>query len=371
AHPRLSTDGRRFARSRRPDAAGGGAGAGERGGDRGEAGLGAVSLFDHMLSTDPPDHTRLRRLVSQAFTPRRIETLRPRIEEIAGSLLDGLAGLDQVELIGDFAFPFPIRVICELLGVPVADQGRFRRWFTTMLTAGGGGEAGRAAAGEAGAQVAGYITELLAAKRDRPCDDLVSALVAARDGSQALGERELVSMVFLLLLAGHETTVNLIGNGVAGLLLHPDQLELLRTSPELIPGAVEELLRYDGPVQHPTLRFTTEAVQLGGTTIPAGAIVLVALGSADRDPARFEMADDLDIRRAPDQHLAFGHGIHFCLGAPLARMEVQVALFFLLGRFPHLALAVAPEELDWRDGIFLRGLRSLPLRLSGASPARG
>ncbi len=352
--PRLSTDGRRFFASRRR-------------GDRSRAGAftstppegSELSLFEHMLTTDPPDHTRLRRLVSQAFTLRRVNALRPRITGIASQLLDNLGGEGVTDLVSTFAFPLPIRVISELLGVPLADQDRFRSWFTAMLTVGSDEhrrQDARAAAGE----VATYIAHLIAAKRARPADDMISALVAARDGDQVLSETELISMVFLLLLAGHETTVNLIANGVVALLSNPAQLGLVVADPGLMPATVEELLRHDGPVHHTTLRYTTEPLTLGGVDIPAGEVVLVVLASANRDPARFPDPGRLDIGRPPGPHLAFGHGPHHCLGAPLARLETQVALTLLLRRFPSLALA---GPLQWREGIFLRGLHSLPVAL--------
>jgi len=350
ADPRLSTDGRRFYRRW------------WGGSTAGDAEDLDVSLAEHMLSTDPPDHTRLRRLVSQAFTLSRVEGLRPRIVEVATELADALGQRDSADLIEDFAFPLPIRVICELLGVAVTDEAKFRRWFRAMISF-GPADATRHVAQAAAIEAAGYLSELLAAKRAEPADDLVSALVAARDGEQVLSEAELMSMVFLLLLAGHETTVNLIGNGVAALLRHPEEFQLLLDRPSLVPAAIEELLRFDGPVHHPAFRFTTEAVTLGGVTVPAGQIVLVALGAANRDPARFADPDRLDVTRGDGQHLAFGHGPHFCLGAPLARLEARVAFPLLLARFPGLRLAVPPEELVWREGIFLRGLEALPVLL--------
>lgn len=380
ADPRLSTDGRRFLRrwwggstqqqqQQRPrrEARVGGTDGGATGpagpgdGAAEETGL-DVSLAEHMLSTDPPDHTRLRRLVSQAFTPTRVESLRPRVEEIASQLADRLVGRGEVDLVAELAFPLPVRVICELLGVPVTDERRFQGWFRAMIAT-GPIEATRPRAQRAAVEVAGYLSELVAAKRAMPGEDVISALVAARDGDQVLSEAELMSTVFLLLLAGHETTANLIGNGVAALLAHPDQLARLRACPELVPAAVEELLRYDGPVHHPMLRFTVEPVRVGHVTVPAGEIVLVALGAANRDPSRYPEAERLDVGRDDGPHLAFGHGPHFCLGAPLARVEGQVALSLVLDRFPGLRLGVPHGDLMWRDGIFLRGLEALPVLL--------
>jgi len=317
-------------------------------------------LSSHMLNSDPPDHTRLRKLVAKAFTMRRVELMRPRIVEITDELLDGLAGRDEVNLVDGFAFPLPVTVICELLGVPHADRDDFRRWSNVLLSAGDFTDVH--AAGEA---MATYLYQLTTGKIEHPADDMLTALVQARDdeGNEGLGEFELVSMAFLLLVAGHETTVNLIANGVLSLLRNPDQLAALRADPALLPGAVEEFLRYESPVNQSTLRYTTVPLTLGGVEIPAGEFVLVSLGSANRDGDRFADPDQVDITREAGGHLAFGHGIHFCLGAPLARMEGQIAIGGLLDRFPALALAVDPAELRWRNSTLLRGLESLPVRL--------
>lgn len=328
------------------------------------------ALTYHMLNADPPDHTRLRRLVSKAFTARRVESLQPLVHEITDMLLDAMAGLGQTDLIETFAFPLPITVICELLGVPLSDQARIRQLFTAMLTSGPTAE-GRQRSLAAAGDIAGYVTSLIAAKRTEPADDMLSDLIAARDGAQRLDENELTSMAFLLVIAGHETTVNLIGNGLAALLSHPDQLAALRADPSLVPSAVEEFLRYDGPVEHATFRYTTEPVEVGGTTIPEGQMVLVVLAAADRDPARFAEPGTLDVRRGESAHLAFGHGIHFCLGAPLARMEGRIAFTSLLARFPDLRLAVDPADLHRQPGMILRGLRELPVALTPAAPAAG
>jgi cytochrome P450 len=313
-----------------------------------------------MLNSDPPDHTRLRRLVATAFTMRRVELMRPRIVEITDELLAGLAGREQVDLVDDFAFPLPVTVICELLGVPYADREDFRTWSTVLLSA---GEIDAVVA--AGKNMAAYLHELIAAKRADPVDDMLSALIQARDDGDRLDEAELVSMAFLLLVAGHETTVNLIANGTLALLQHPDQRAALRADPALLPGAIEEFLRYDGPISHATIRYTTEPVEIGGVTIPGGEFVVIALGSANRDDDRFADADRLDVTRPAGGHLAFGHGIHFCVGAPLARLEGQIAIGRLFDRFPDLALAVDANELRWRHSTLLRGLESLPVRLQG------
>jgi cytochrome P450 len=315
------------------------------------------ALSQHMLGADPPDHTRLRRLVSAAFTSRRIESLRPRIEQITDELLDELTGKDQVDLIDAFAFPLPIQVICELLGVPADDRDAFRTWSNVIV----GGAAYRNDVPAAMTALLGYIRALIAERRAQPGDDLLSGLIQVRDEADRLSEDELSSMVFLLLIAGHETTVNLIGNGTFLLLREPARWERLRDDPALLPSAIEEFLRFDGPVAVSTERLTTEPVTFGDTTIPAGEIVLVGLHSANRDEARFPGAGELRLDREQNSHLGFGHGIHYCLGAPLARLEAQIAFTKLLERCPGMRLAVPAETLTWRPGVLLRGLHSLPV----------
>ena len=318
----------------------------------------------HMLAADPPDHTRLRKLVSRAFTARRIAGLRPRIEVITASLLDAmagqaLAGATEVDLIEAFAFPLPVTVICELLGVPAVDQEQFGAWSHAILSSVGTREEWVAA----GTAMYYYFTELVAAKRAAPADDLISALVDARDSDDSLDERELLAMLFLLLVAGHETTANLIASGTLALLANPDQLARLRSDPGLLPGAVEELLRYSNPLNHATERFTLEPVEIGGVTIPARTWVLCVTSSANRDPGRFADPDQLDVGRDAGGHVAFGHGLHYCLGAPLARLEGEIAFGALLSRFPDLALAVDPATLRWRPSSLIHGLETLPVRL--------
>lgn len=326
----------------------------------------AQELSRHMLSSDPPDHTRLRKLVGRAFTVRAIAGLRPRVEAIAAGLADRMAaGPDEVDLLDAFAFPLPMAVICELLGVPEGERTSFRRWSNTLLTSDGAVEARTAA----GMSMATYLTALVEEKRARPAGDMLSAIVAAAEDADRLSADETVSMAFLLLVAGHETTVNLIGNGVLALLRRPDRLAELRADPALVPAAVEEFLRLDGPVNLATFRHTTEPVPIGGTTIPAGEVVLVSLASANRDPAHVVAPDELDWHRQVG-HLAFGHGIHHCLGAPLARLEGEVAFRTLLDRFPDLALAADPDELTWRQSILMRGLTRLPVRLRGSGPGQ-
>lgn len=314
-------------------------------------------LTAHMLNSDPPDHTRLRKLVAKAFTMRRVELLRPRVAEITGELLDGLSG--DVDLIDDFAFPLPVTVICELLGVPHDDRDDFRAW-SSALVAGDSAESVSAAAGA----MSGYLRALIDAKRAAPADDMLTALIHTQEDGDELTEVELVSMAFLLLVAGHETTVNLIGNGMLALLTNPDQLAALHADPGLLPGAVEEFLRYDSPVNHATLRYTKEAVEIGGVVIPGDEFVAVSLASANRDGDRFGAdADQLDVTRAPAGHMAFGHGIHFCVGAPLARLEGQLAIGGLVERFPGMRLLADPADLTWRYSTLLRGLHRLPVRL--------
>ncbi|MVU78551.1 cytochrome P450 [Nocardia sp. ET3-3] len=319
----------------------------------------AGALNAHMLNSDPPDHTRLRKLVNRAFTPRHVAAMRPRIEEITATLLDDMAGHEQVDLLAAFANPLPTTVICELLGVPLADRDDFQGWTKVLIGVSGGPEDAPAAA----AAMTGYLRGLIAAKRATPAEDLLSGLVHAVDEGDSLTENELVSMSFLLLLAGHETTVNLIGNGMYRLLQNPAQHRALLADPTAIPAAVEEFLRYDGPVGWATLRYTAEAVRIGETDIPAGELVYVALSAANRDPARYPNPDHLDLTADPTGHLGFGHGLHFCVGAPLARLEATTAFTALLSRFPHLRLADETFTPHWQTNVVLRGLDRLPIRL--------
>jgi cytochrome P450 len=314
------------------------------------------------LFLDPPDHTRLRGLVNKAFTPRVVESLRPRIEARVRELLDRVAPVGEMDVIEDLAYPLPVQIICEMLGVPPADHVRFRSWTK---------EAARSLDPEFAVspeelerrqrvfeEFQAYFTELVAQRRADSRDDLISALIAAEDEGNKLSERELISTCILLLIAGHETTVNLIGNGTLALLRHPDQLALLRDDPSLIKSAVEELLRYDPPVQL-TGRVALEDMQFGGKTLRAGEQAVLLLGAANHDPAQFPEPERLDIRREDNRHLAFGMGIHFCLGAPLARVEGQIAIGELVRRFDALELAV--EEPPYKENLTLRGLAALPI----------
>jgi len=331
----------------------------------------ADNLHAHMLHSDPPDHARLRRPVQKAFTPR-LAALRPRTEEIAAGLLEEMAAArgDVIDLLDTYARPLPIAVLCELLGVPVPD----REWILASVLAYGMPDRPEESQ-RVMRELAAYLTGLIAARRARPGDDLLSALVLARDsaaGESAAGEgagdgltgTELLSAAFQLIMAGFDTTVNLIASGSLALLTYPAQMARLRADPSLLPAAVEELLRFANPLKHATDRFTTEDVTIGGVVIPAGEWVLIATSSANRDPARFPDPDRLDVGRAASGHVAFGYGIHYCLGAPLARMEAEVAFGALLPRFPGMSLAVSPEDLRWRPVSLMHGLESLPVRLA-------
>lgn len=310
-----------------------------------------------MLATDPPRHTRLRSLVTKAFTPGAVTRLRPYITAVTDELLDAWVPGEPADAIGSLAVPLPVTVICHLLGVPDADRAAVRTWSNELFAA------GRPERIDAASHaVADYLADLIAAKRRTPDDSLLNDLIRARDGADRLSEDELVSLAVLLLVAGHETTTNLIGNGLLALLQTPDSLHRLRDEPGLADAAVDELLRYDSPVSTATFRFATETVTLGGTEIPAGSPVLIAPGAANRDPARFPHPDRLDLDRDTTGHLAFGHGIHRCLGAPLARAEGVIAFRTIAARYPDLHLAVPTGELEWRHTRLTRGLVALPVR---------
>jgi cytochrome P450 len=320
-------------------------------------------LAQNMLDLDAPDHTRLRALVHQAFTPRRIEQLRARIQILCDQLLDAAQAQGHLELVQAYALPIPLTIIAELLGVPPADRPAFRRWSEHVVAISSVAGLLRALPGVW--RIVRYLRGLCARRRADPQDDLLTALVQAEEAGDRLNEDELLGMVFLLLLAGHETTVNLIGNAVLTLMQHSEQRELLRQNPAQIKPAVEELARYASPVIVATERYAREELTIAGVTIPRGELVLAVIASANRDERKFADPDRLDLTREPNHHLAFGQGIHYCLGAPLARMEVQIALTTLLGRAPELRLSRPAESLQCRPGIFVRGLEQLPMALAG------
>jgi len=314
----------------------------------------------NMLDVDPPDHTRLRALVHNTFTPGLVEQMRERIQSLTDELLDAVQARGHMDLIRDYALPVPTTIIAEMLGVPVADRHKFNRW-SNAITSAGYSTWGMVKSVPSALALMRYIRKIIKNRRAEPQDDLVSALARVEEAGDSLSEDELMAMVFLLLVAGHETTVNLIGNGMLALLEHRDQLDKLRATPSLIKPAIEELLRYASPVETATERYTREDVPIAGVTIPRGAIVLAVIASANRDERQFTNPDTLDVTREPNRHLSFGLGAHFCLGAPLARLEGQIAIATLLRRAPDLRLTVAPTAVRWRRGLVLRGLEALPV----------
>jgi cytochrome P450 len=329
-------------------------------------GLPGPAFSRHMLNVDPPDHTRLRKLVAPAFMPSRMAALEPSIQHTADELLSRLdaEGPDAVvDLVAGFAHPLPFRVISELLGVPAGDRSMLHEWFQKLLAPWAGEPPPEAVAASEG--IVGYLEDLVGAKRRAPGDDLVSVLLSASEDGDRLTHQELLSSLFQLIVAGQDTTTSLIGNGVVDLLDHPDQLRLLQADLSQVPDAVAELMRFTAPVPHATFRMTSETVAVDGVDIPANRQVLVCIAAANRDRSAFPDPDRLDLRRSRRSHLSFGHGIHFCLGAPLARLEARVAFTTLLGRFPHMRLAVPRADLAWThgDGLVLRGLASLPITL--------
>jgi pimeloyl-[acyl-carrier protein] synthase len=318
-----------------------------------------------MLFRDPPDHTRLRALVSKAFTPRVIEQMRGHIQDIVDRLLARVEPAGSMDVIADLAYPLPVTVICEMLGVPLADHESIRGWSADIARSldaiGLPSDAAIVERGRVGRHALGdYFRQLVPRRRANPQNDLLTGLIAAEEQGDKLSEGEVIAMCVLLFIAGHETTVNLIGNGLLALLRHPEQLARMRQDPALVPGAVEELLRYDSPVQR-TARITNTDVEIGGRRLPAGSMVVTAIGAANRDPAQFADPDRLDVNRRDVRHISFGYGIHFCLGAPLARVEGQIALGTLLRRAPQLALAEPTPE--WRESSVLRGLKRLRVTL--------
>jgi cytochrome P450 PksS len=314
-----------------------------------------------MLDLDPPDHTRLRQLVHKAFTPRLIERMRERVQTLANELLDAAARRSEMDLIRDYALPLPMTIITEILGVPIPDRDKFHKWSKVIVSVDQFNANWRVI--PAIWMFNRYLRRFFKVRHADLRDDLVSALIQGEEAGDRLSEDELLAMVFLLLVAGHETTVNLIGSGTLELLQHPDQMEKLRRDPTLIKSAVEELLRYTAPVFMSTERYAREDVTIQGMTIPRGEMTLGVIGSANRDGTVFENPDTLDIEREPNKHLSFGQGTHYCLGAALARLEAQIAINTLLERMRKLRLKGSPESLRWRRSLILRGLEALPVEL--------
>jgi len=318
-------------------------------------------FVNNMLFSDPPDHRRLRGLVQKAFTPKLIADMRSHIQDIADDLLNNIGSRDKMNLIDEYAFPLPIIVISEILGVPLEDQDKFRVWSNSIIDASSSDHAEMFE--QHAKEFTEYLTDWFAKVRENPGTDLISQLVTAEESGQQLSENELLGVVSLLIIAGHETTVNLIGNGVLALLEHPEQRDLLIQKPELIHNAIEEMLRYNGPVEFSTSRWALEDVEFRGQSIAKGELVIVALDSANRDADKFQDADIFDITRDKSSHLAFGKGIHLCLGAPLARLEGEIAINTLLARYPEIQLQTDVNELEWRPGMIVRGVKEIPVQL--------
>jgi cytochrome P450 PksS len=316
-------------------------------------------LQRNLLDLDDPDHARLRALVHRAFTPRLVERLRDRVQTLAEELLDRAETAPRWDLVAGYALPIPATVIADLLGVPPEDQQRFHHWSKRVVSVSAPRDFLLAIPSLF--RFLRYVRALIARRRAAPRDDLLTALIQAEESGDRLSADELVAMIVILLIAGHETTVNLIAGGALALLQHPDQLQRLRREPSLMPAAVEELLRFTSPVELATERYAREPIEIAGATIPTGDLVLASLGAANRDPRHFPDPDQLDLARDPNRHLAFGQGAHYCLGAPLARLEGQIAFATLLRRLPTMRLAVPPENLRWRRSLFLRGLQALPI----------
>ncbi len=330
----------------------------QRADPEGKSGGASQELSSHMLNADPPEHTRLRKLVTREFTGRRVAAMRPRVEEITKGLLDELDGKTEVDLIEGLAAPLPVMVICELLGVPFEDRDDFQKWSQILLDADPNTDT--AAVSQ---QMTDFLTALMEAKRADPGEDLLSSLVTGDKGGDQLSTKELVAMAYLLLVAGHETALHLIGNGIYMMLRDQEALDALRAHPDRIPAATEEVLRRFGPVGWATMRYTNEEVTFGGVKIPAGELVAISLDAANHDPSVVEDAPRLHQVDETPKHLAFGHGMHFCLGAPLGRLEANVAFAQLLERFGGMRLADPDFFPEWRLG-FMRGFTSLPVRLS-------
>jgi cytochrome P450 len=321
-------------------------------------------LLRNMLSSDDPDHARLRALVQQAFTMRRVEQLRGRVEELTNAYLDTAERQSEWDVVADYALPLPVTIISEMLGVPEAEREQFRRCSDTLVQSFGASLPRMLRHAPTMVEFLSYIRKMVRLRRQKPQDDLISGLVMAEESGDRLSEDELVSMILLLLVAGHETTVNLIGNGILALLENSEQWDRLRANPALLPLAVEEFARYYSPVDFANARYTTCDVDIGGSRILRGQAVLASLASANRDETKFERPEILHVGREPNRHVAFGHGMHHCLGILLARLEAQVAFATLLRRCPELRLATPRGALRWRPSVLLRGLQSLPVSTS-------
>jgi cytochrome P450 len=317
------------------------------------------ALESNMLDSDEPHHRRLRGLVHKAFTPKRVEELQERIREIALELFEKIARRGHADFIQELALPLPLTVIMELLGIPLSDRERFQGWAKKILR--NPTKLNMMLALPYLLRMAYYFKALFAQRKKSPSNDLISALVQAREGDDALSEDELLSMVFLLLIAGHETTVNLLASGTLALLQNPEQRWRLQRDPSLSKLAVEELLRFTSPVETATERYAKEPITIAGVTIPQGELVFAVLASANRDASQFDSPNALDITRTPNKNLAFGQGIHYCVGAPLARLEGQIAFAMMFELLPKLRLAVPVTRLRWRSMLALRGLESLPI----------
>ena len=320
-------------------------------------------LERNMLDLDPPDHTRLRTLVHKAFTPALVARMRERIQTLADELITQVIHKGECDLIRDYALPLPMTIITEILGVPTSDRHKFHKWSKAVVSLTSPTPTLRVIPDVW--IFLRYLRRFFEKRRQDPHDDLASALIKAEESGDRLSKDELLAMVFLLLIAGHETTVNLIGNGMLALVEDPEAMNRLRRDPLIIKTAVEELLRYTSPVFMLTERYAREDVTIHGLTIPRGEMTLGVIGSANRDEGVFQEPNQLDLTRDPNKHLSFGQGIHFCLGAPLARLEAEIAINTLLRRIPELRLSVAPDSLRWRPSIMLRGLESLPIAFSG------
>ena len=320
-------------------------------------------LTRHMLNRDPPDHTRLRTLVNKAFTPRVVEGMRDRIQAVCDGLLDAAAARGRMELVAELALALPLTIIADLLGVPMQDRHRFAGWSKRVAAATSGAFLDLLRGQPSLFQSARYLRKVIAVRRAEPAEDIVTALIQAEEAGDKLDEDEVLGMIALLLLAGYETTINLIASGTLALVQHPEQRARFQADPALAESAVEELLRYTSPADFASFRIAREDVAIAGTVVPRDGIVLASLTSANRDERQFPGPDRLDLGRDPNRHLAFGIGPHFCVGAPLARLEGQIALTTLFRRFPDLRLEAVPEALRWRRGLLFRGLETLPVRL--------